>query len=84
MPSVRLPFGADDIVVADGTRADHGKPMSEADARAAFSLWGLTLGIVNDWLLACGLRPDRIDDAAVERARAARGDAGGTEARSKM
>ena len=29
------------------------RPMAKVASH--FNLWGLTLGIVNDWLLACGL-----------------------------
>ena len=67
MTAVRLPFADGDLVVADGATLA-GRRMAEADARNAFSLWGLTLGIVNDFLVGCGLRAQRIDDAAVEAA----------------
>jgi hypothetical protein len=29
--------------------------MPRLEVKSHFNLWGLTLGIVNDWLLACGL-----------------------------
>jgi 8-oxo-dGTP pyrophosphatase MutT (NUDIX family) len=76
MPAVRLPFADGDVAVADGATIG-ARRMSEVDARAAFSLWGLTLGIVNDLLVGCGLRTGRIDDTAV--AAAARHRGGGRE-----
>eukprot|EP00933_Yihiella_yeosuensis_P010776 TRINITY_DN117611_c0_g1_i1.p1 TRINITY_DN117611_c0_g1~~TRINITY_DN117611_c0_g1_i1.p1 ORF type:complete len:259 (+),score=42.29 TRINITY_DN117611_c0_g1_i1:42-779(+) len=50
-PSVELPIA--DLQLSPG--------VSEERARQQFVLWGLTLGIVNDWLTATGLRESPID-----------------------
>ena len=70
-PSVLLPFEEGGVVVAAEAASAAGRAppsLSERQVRAAFSLWGLTLGVVNDWLVTCGLREAPIDEDAVQKA----------------
>lgn len=53
-PSVPLPIS--DLRVVSATAGGQ----EESSVRSGFVLWGLTLGIVNDWLRSCGLRKKRI------------------------
>jgi 8-oxo-dGTP pyrophosphatase MutT (NUDIX family) len=55
-PSVALPVNKASLAVGD--------MLTKAEAQSHFHLWGLTLGIVNDFLLACGLRETPIDSEA--------------------
>eukprot|EP01043_Picozoa_sp_COSAG02_P016251 COSAG02_NODE_711_length_18126_cov_43.786986_10_plen_95_part_00 len=49
-PSVLLPIrDADMYLPACG-------PFNNCEAKKRFALWGLTLSMVNDWLVACSLR----------------------------
>ena len=59
-PSVRLQTRSDDdrlLVAPMGGLAG----CSQTQLSDAFQLWGLTLSIVNDWLISCGLRQVPID-----------------------
>ena len=55
--SVRLPLTQMAIAAA----RDGGSVGTPAEVENKFRLWGLTLSMVNDWLITCKLRTSRID-----------------------
>ena len=76
-PSVALPMDVRHKLWVAGAAAGEGggggaSLKSKAEAAAAFDLWGLTLGIVNDLLHTCRLRSSPIDKASVAAAAAGR------------
>jgi 8-oxo-dGTP pyrophosphatase MutT (NUDIX family) len=60
-PAVALPVDEKNMVVGGG--------LAKSDALPLFQLWGLTLGIVNDFLLTCGLRKNEIDSISFNSSR---------------
>jgi hypothetical protein len=77
-PSVPLPIPASAMWVADPAAAtwpwgqppvDKAAALAADAARPMFSLWGLTLSMVNDMLLASGLRAHAISFAPFDRRR---------------
>ena len=89
-PAVALPFAPGDLLVSKLLRGGGGGggggggegavvttiTEAEAEARRRFRLWGLTLGIVNDFLACCNLRDSPIDRQAIDKAAAGRTAAG--------
>ena len=63
--AVQLPISRADFTICADRAGPRATAAEEDTVLAAFTLWGLTLSMINDLSTSCGLRSHPIDMAAV-------------------